>query len=143
MKTTLVNKDVPPDLWDELLPRLTRYLPLVEDVLDNLYVHFSPDGDDFDAAITVDREYNQASMYVSGHYFTNSDEGREKTIAHELAHILLNPSRNLAFSIIENFTELDLREFLKERWNKEEEKVVTDLAKAFVQLTRSKEDASV
>jgi hypothetical protein len=133
-------KPMPAEYREAMEPFITNNLHLVPGWCRTLTMEYLTAGDaDAYAACSVDFEYRQATIRLFPMLLDLDACERERTAAHELLHIALNPLSDWSRSLIERLVQdVSLREHLVEDVTGRMEGVVQDLMFSLVPRTEEK-----
>lgn len=98
----IFHGDFPSRYVPEVKAALEGLGPFVEPFISSIRVYFDQRGEG-EAAITVLRRYNCANLSLNAQFFAQDSEERETILAHEVAHVLVDPIAREADHIIESF----------------------------------------
>lgn len=112
-----------------------RFMPFVNHSVDRWYVEVA-DGDGQDASVAVLRRYRAANLQITMQFFKLPDKLRAAQFAHELAHAITTPMRDLAYELAKSYVTGDSAyAFTEARIIEANELATEDLARAMLELT--------
>lgn len=112
-----------------------RFMPFVNHSVDRWYVSVI-DGDGQDADVAILRRYRSANLQLAMEFFKLPEKLRVAMFAHELAHAITTPMRDLAYELAKSYvSDESAYTFTAARIVEANELATEDLARAMLGLT--------
>ena len=125
----------PEDLKQRTETLLLRFLPFACRRVDRLFV-IANDRQDYEAAIDIRARYRHANVLLTGEFFRSTDEEQVEYVAHEIAHILVEPLGRQARIVAEAYVPKDSLDYVQQQLEDAEELAVEEMTRAMVELTQ-------
>lgn len=89
---------------------IERLAPFISFLIDELNVSYDEEGDG-EASIQVLRHYHTANLSLNAAFFSEQRDDRLRILAHEVAHVLLDPLHREASHICQQFLSDEVYEY--------------------------------